>query len=104
MTTAAIALITITRMNQKIPPIAFAFTLAVAIRAAAQSRSIAIDAVQHLQAPVTLAQVEQTFGPAMQGHGPYRWYRCADRKNTEVWFWSKPRNSHSEPKSSAAMN
>lgn len=69
-----------------------------------QDGSIRRDSVQQFHPPITLAQIERTFGPAMQGHGPYRWYRCADYKNSEVWFWLKPRIPHSEPKASAALN
>jgi len=47
--------------------------------------------------------VGQTLsGPSaqqQQGHGPYRWYPCADRKNAELWFWYLPPQAHRESKS-----
>ena len=81
--------------------LAFALGLTACISAPQQRRSVTVNAVQRLRVPLTFADVERTFGPATQGHGPYRWYPCADRKNAELWFWYQPPKSHREAKSFA---
>ena len=70
---------------------ALAFSLIVGGCASAPlHRSATVVAVQKLTTPLTLAEVERSFGPATQGHGPVSWYPCSDQEHMELWFWWLP--------------
>lgn len=65
------------------------------------SRPLSMDALRTIPSSLTLADVEQRFGPATPGHGPYCWYPCAGHPGHELWFWYAPTRPHREAKTGA---